>query len=89
MASNRNDAGPPRSQLDALLQIKDAVDMNGVLISWNKRNGANGGYCNFEGVRCDINTNVIEIFFEPHCAGWCAARCSSTAGPSQAASGDA
>jgi hypothetical protein len=39
-------------QLDALLQIKEAVDTTGVLWQWSKMAGANGTYCMWKGLTC-------------------------------------
>ena len=49
------------SQLDALLDIKLAVDRDDVLDSWTKSSGADGGYCNWIGVMCDGNSNVLNV----------------------------
>ena len=50
------------SQLDALLAIKRAIDPSGVLKAWTPPSGANGGYCKWEGIKCDGSKNVLEVF---------------------------
>eukprot|EP00775_Hariotina_reticulata_P009157 gene9157-biopygen11054 len=49
-------------QLESLLQIKAAMDMEGVLQSWSRQTGQNQGYCNgWVGVACDDAKLVKEI----------------------------
>ena len=49
------------SQLDALSNIKLAIDRGDVLKSWTRSYGANGGYCNWPGIKCDGNKNVVSV----------------------------
>ena len=49
------------SQLDALLYIKLAIDPGDVLNSWTRSYGANGGFCNWSGIKCDGNKNVVSV----------------------------
>ena len=49
------------SQLDALSNIKLAIDRGDVLKSWTRSSGANGGYCNWSGIKCDGNRNVVSV----------------------------
>lgn len=50
------------SQMQALLQVKAAVDKKGVLNTWTTALGTNGGYCSqFVGVTCDEMQFVTNI----------------------------
>ena len=57
------------SQLDALLDIKLAIDSRDVLKSWTKSSGADGGYCKWSGIMCDGNNNVLNVGLEGNLNG--------------------
>jgi hypothetical protein len=52
---------PPRSQLEALLQIKAAIDKKNILFFWTAKTGAGGRYCSWPGVKCDNAGDVTEL----------------------------
>jgi hypothetical protein len=55
---------PPRSQLEALLQIKAAIDKNDVLKSWAVKRSDRSRYCSWQGVKCDESGNVTALLLQ-------------------------
>jgi hypothetical protein len=50
------------SQLEALLKVKASVDKSGVLKTWTRASGFNGGYCSWgDTVICDDQKNVVKL----------------------------
>jgi hypothetical protein len=48
-------------QLDSLLQIKAAVDNNGLLTEWTAEGGNEGGYCGWDYVICDDTGRTVQV----------------------------
>ena len=50
------------SQLEALLKVKASIDKTGVLKTWKRSSGFNGGYCDWgDTVICDDQQNVVKL----------------------------
>jgi hypothetical protein len=46
-------------QLEALLQLKAAIDTTGVLQDWTRSTGSDGGYCSWQGIGCVKGTSTV------------------------------